>query len=279
VILPNLILPSRINQCWEYSGLDSPEHCQDKKHFKKYPHTILYQYNSRGFRDQEWPESTEELKNSIWCLGDSFTVGLGSPLEHTWPWLLQKQTGRRVINVSMDGASNNWIARRAKLIQNIINPKNIVIMWSYLHRREHNNHMLDDESRRLIHSECYNDQDDLVNFKSCIDLIKNNNVIQLFIPDHKLDIHWKKIRGTLWPLNCPNTLDELFALPESVQRELKDHFKVWTSIETSIINQTPFLENNIIKVNQLDLSRDGHHFDLITAQWVVDQIIAGLQQN
>ena len=57
MILPDFLLPSRVNKRWEFSGIDSIEQCLDKNHFKNYPHPITYSYNSRGFRDNEWPES------------------------------------------------------------------------------------------------------------------------------------------------------------------------------------------------------------------------------
>ena len=138
MILPDFILPSRINQHWEYSGIDSIEQCLNKKHFKSYPHKIEYRYNSRGFRDTEWPETLEKLKNSIWCVGDSFTVGIGSPVEHTWSYQVGQKLNTRTINISMDGASNNWIARKAQQIIDTIGPKFLVVHWSYISRREAN---------------------------------------------------------------------------------------------------------------------------------------------
>ena len=136
MILPDMFLPSRQNQICAESGMDSLDGCPDKKHFKNYPHKIEYRHNSRGFRDTEWPDTITELQDSIWCIGDSFTVGLGSPLTHTWPNILQNKLNRRCINVSLDGASNNWIARHARAIINEIKPKNLIVQWSYSHRRE-----------------------------------------------------------------------------------------------------------------------------------------------
>jgi hypothetical protein len=283
VILPDFILPSRVNQCWEYSGMDSIEHCLDKNHFKNYPYHVEYQYNSRGFRDQEWPESIEELKKAIWCVGDSFTVGLGSPVEHTWPRLLQKQTGRRVINVSMDGASNNWIARRTALIQKEINPTNIVIMWSYVHRREHKDCNLDDENRRIYTIESTN-LEDIANFKDCVEIVKHNNVIQLAIPNYlptsNFQNTWNTVRGPGWPLLAPTTVNQLVSLPDFVQNELKEHFKLWPKIQqfVELSGVVSSLNSNIIDVNRLDLARDGHHFDVVTAQWVVGQTVSMLIQ-
>ena len=61
MILPDFILHSRVNARWDYSGMDSIKDCFNKKHFKNYPHTVKYVYNSRGFRDAEWPESIEAV--------------------------------------------------------------------------------------------------------------------------------------------------------------------------------------------------------------------------
>jgi hypothetical protein len=265
--------------------MDSFEYCQDKNHFKNYPHKILYQYNSRGFRDQEWPNTVEELQQAIWCFGDSFTVGLGSPLEHTWPYLLQQKTQRRVINISMDGASNNWIARRAALVQKEINPANTVIMWSYLHRRENQNHKIDDEQRRLQYTKS-TDAEDVINFARCVEMIHSDRTVHLSIPGYALNYHrcqelWNTVRGCDWPLRLPATAQEMNLLPNFIQTELKEHFKIWTDLQTMFELQPALcpIENNIINFDKLDLARDGHHFDLITAQRVVDLIINGLNQQ
>jgi hypothetical protein len=198
--------------------------------------------------------------------------------------LLQQQTGRRVINVSMDGASNNWIARRTARIQKEINPTNIVIMWSYVHRREHKDCNLDDEHRR-IHATKSTEFEDIVNLKNCVKMIKHNNVIQLTIPNYSTILNfqniWNEIRGPDWPLTGPTTVDGLMLLPDFVQCELKEDFKLWTKLQQSIelSNIISGLTNNIINVNRLDLARDGHHFDIVTAQWVVDQTVPRLIQQ
>jgi hypothetical protein len=284
MILPDFVLPSRVNQTWRYSGMDSLELCGDKKHFESYPYTVTYQHNSRGFRDSEWPNTTEELQSAIWCVGDSFTVGLGSPIEHTWPWLLSAKTSQRVINISMDGASNNWIARCAAVIQKEIGPKNIAIMWSYVHRREHENQNLNSEQRRL-NSIRSNHLEDLLNLKDCLAIINHNNTIQLAIPEYRTNVvdyqsTWENIRGVDWPAQAPSTLNEMLALPNFVQTELKENFQIWTDLQQAIEQQTLLdnLEKNLIKVNRLDLARDGNHFDLITSQWVVDQIMPCLNR-
>jgi len=133
MILPTIQIKSQINNHRDISGMDSPEYCLRPEHYNTYPYAVDYQYNSRGFRDQDWPN---ELQNVIWCLGDSFTSGIGVPYTHTWPQILERTMGRRCINVSLDGASNNWIARQAQTLINEIAPSALVIQWSFSHRRE-----------------------------------------------------------------------------------------------------------------------------------------------
>ena len=141
-ILDAIRIISRANENSLFSGIDRPlekipiSAFRKKKHFKNYPYKIEYQYNSRGFRDQEWPNSLDKLQNLIWCVGDSFTAGVGVPFLHIWPQILQQITNVRTINISLDGASNNWIARQAGAIINEIKPKNLIVQWSYSHRRE-----------------------------------------------------------------------------------------------------------------------------------------------
>lgn len=276
MILPNLKLPSRINQCWEFSGIDHLDACLDKKHFESYPHAVTYCYNSRGFRDHEWPDSESELKNAIWCIGDSFTVGLGSPQEHTWTFCLGKITRHRVINVSMDGASNEWIARTAEKIIQAVNPAHLAIMWSYTHRRENNNAALDDEQRRWGSLRSASVDDDWQNFLQCksrIDSIAGNNV-QFSIPDfHNLiDVttSWNAIQGHDWP-PAPRDLDELNSVPSYILTEIDELHNCLAELQQALIASTM-----TINVKRKDLARDGHHFDLITAEWVASQAAAAL---
>lgn len=279
MILPNLVLPSRVNQSWKFSGLDHINQCLDKKHFLSYPHNITYNYNSRGFRDQEWPDSIEALRDSIWCIGDSFTMGLGCPVEHTWPYILSTSTDSRIINVSMDGASNEWIARITEQIVHSVNPSRIVIMWSYTHRREHSNLLLNDEDRRIYSSVSGNDED-WINFLSCkqrVDLITKS--VQFAIPDFhvqssKIISHWSQYRGTDWPVEPPATLEELNALPKWILEELHHLHHCLTDMQC-FLNFQPVLKNltSVIPVCRMDLARDYHHFDLITAHWVVQHAL------
>ena len=121
-----------INYNKKYFCPDCPKHNFDKTHFGQYPKKIHYNFNSKGFRDNEWPS---DLSNAIWCIGDSFTVGIGQPFDEIWPSQLQYNSKQNTINISETGCSNDRIAQRVKEIHARYNPKVIVVMWSYFHRR------------------------------------------------------------------------------------------------------------------------------------------------
>lgn len=271
VILPDFVLPSRINQRWQYSGMDTLELCFDKNHFLSYPYPIEYEYNSRGFRDAEWPNSIDELKNAVWCVGDSFTVGVGQPFDHIWPQVLSKQLNKRTINISMDGASNDWIARRAQSIIDNIAPNYMVILWSYTHRREHVDQSLSDEQRRIPASKTSVEED----YVAWLDLFNNirsanTKIVHSTIPDFhpiiSLNDIWNDIKDVSC-LACPNTITELDGLPKYILNEMQQVHNCYDEFKTQ-------LEPNIVHIHQrLDWARDHHHFDILTAQWLVDQVL------
>ena len=137
------------------SGLDTPELCKDLAHLRSYSKKISYRYNSRGFRDHEWPD---DLSNVVWCVGDSFTVGIGQPFEETWPQILQKKTKKRCINLGEDGCSNDTMTLRIQEIYKLYHPKFIVVMWSYFSRRRVNGKNVQYDKNH------FGDQQDFENF-------------------------------------------------------------------------------------------------------------------
>jgi hypothetical protein len=242
-----------MNESLQYSGMDFLKRCHDKNHFENYTKNISYYYNSRGFRDAEWP-TEGKLKDCIWCLGDSFTVGMGQPIEETWANVLQQKTNTRTINISMDGASNTWIARKAKYILKEISPATIVIQWSYTERRESDNASLPDCKRRKHH----NEKDILIDASDAKDFIKcfldvethkgNTDVVHTFIP------RWSLPPGKYF-----------FEDSDFMKLLFKYHG----------------LDANDIKLTtdsaQLDWARDGHHYDIKTSSKYVAHIMKLLQ--
>jgi hypothetical protein len=243
MILPNLKLISFANYYANSTGIDSLESAEKrwtKKHFLNYPYQIEYKYNSRGFRGPEWPSNVNDV---CWCVGDSFTSGVGQPYEHIWPYVFSIKSNIPTINVSMDGASNMWISRKTiELLE--IEPKYIIIQWSYVHRRERDiiigGNNLDE--RRIVRNGNVTTEEDIQNTIDCINLVeskkRNTTIIHTFIPK-----------------NVPNDYQVLF----------KD-----------LIEKTNI---NVVWFDQLDYARDFHHYDIKTSNSLAEKIIASKYIN
>ena len=213
------------------SGVDTIEGCRDKEHFKSYPKDISYRYNSKGFRDYEWPEDLSEV---IWCVVDSFTVGIGQPFEETWPYLLGEKTGKRCINLGEDGCSNDTIALRTREIFKLYNPKLVVIMWSYLQRRRIGNKNVHHDRKDFGYPE------DITNF------VKNYKLVNEL------------------PISIINTI-----IPNTVLLGIsKKILKYFLGKKTGINNI------DLFEVEQVDWARDFHHFDIKTSQNITDYMLS-----
>lgn len=273
------------------TGIDSIDRCLDKEHFLSYPHHVHYQHNSRGFRDQEWPD---DLSDTIWCLGDSFTMGVGSPWTHTWVHALQHKTGIRCINISLDGASNAWISRQAVQILTEVRPKHLVIHWSYLHRAESPELTKGDEDRRqFVNSDSIILAQQLKNFIEALTAVENasgtTKVIYSHIPGGiplatppKVAELWGRFHSAGWP-DVPITLSDFQSIPNFVKQELRhidpadmlqQYFDAIGTPEHQRFIQ--YLDSPVCipEFTCLDLARDGHHYDIETADFFTNQIIS-----
>ena len=282
MILPTILLTKTANRLAKYEGLDSIEECLDKNYFSTYPHEIHYQYNSRGFRDEEWPTN---LNNVVWCLGDSFTVGLGSPTEHLWVKILEKKISQKCINVSMNGASNHWIARQAKEILKEIQPDLMCIHWSFLMRREKNSNDLD-ENRRIQYgidslSHYINNIEFLKLFHDLENIKGHTKLVHTILLDSDIfsltesNRIWKPIAGDDWG-QLPMNSHEFHSLPSFIHTEMKSlglwHIYEYFRDRAKFCDQ--YYQDPFEKVSQLDevidFARDRYHYGPATASKLVD---------
>lgn len=285
MILPLFILPERANQQWTYSGIDSPEECFDLKHFNSFAWPVSYNYNSRGFRDDNWPDNIDELNSAIWCFGDSFTVGLGSPIEHTWWYFLSQKLSIKCFNVSLDGASNEWIARKVQELVKEVKPRAIVIHWSYTHRREAS---VESILQPMWESSYQNVADStwppfplLAEFNSLPETIKHEILEVYKLDQHIPGVHLldelrrlNSIKSTADEdtgnlINCIQQVEQVSAgipvvhsfitnfAPTDQYKNIKDQLTV---------DYVPFF-------GQVDFARDGHHYGLLTSQYFSDQLV------
>jgi len=172
-------IPYYANMVCDTIGLDSPAHCLNSAHYHSYPEQIHYKFNSMGYREKE-----QYTGNEILAVGDSFTLGLGVNADQTWPAQLSTLLNYPVLNFSLNGASNDWIARRVQELLEFFNPKAVIVHYTFSHRRERPFPNWHDDER----TECepiYTDEQNLANWKTNFETIENLSVpvIHSFIPN------------------------------------------------------------------------------------------------
>ena len=283
MILPGVNIISRHNEQALHSGIDSYKCCNDKNHYRVYLYDVSYNYNSRGFRDHEWPGSLTDFKKTIWCVGDSFTSGIGSPFEHTWPQVLSKRLGQRTINVSLDGASNNWIARQAKMRLTEIAPDIIIVHWSFSHRREKDiNEVLDP-----IWQNYYDAIKDPL-WPDCKSYMYVNR-----LPDYVQKSLFQDPKSASWFNEfdvdsdrrlafVDSTADEDFTNTQDCINQLGCdagtkiiHSFIPNWHVTNCSDKLNFNNQPVIpEFSHLDYARDGFHYDIKTSEYFVDQLVS-----
>lgn len=178
-------------------GLDSAEHCFDRKHFKNYG-PVVYRFNEIGFRTH----SVEYFKKDpILVLGDSFTLGLGVNAEDRYSDAIEKTLSVQVLNFSLNGASNDWIFRKLQQLLSYFDPQAIIIHYTFSHRRERPESSWDDNER----TECdpyYSCEENLNNwsdnfFKINL-LTAGTKVVHSFIPNwHTQPVDYSKFGNNI----------------------------------------------------------------------------------
>ena len=293
MILPDIYLSHTSNTVTPHHACDSPELCNDSAWFTQYPWPVEYRFNSRGFRDQEWPS---DLQSATWCVGDSATVGVGQPLEHTWVHLLSQRLQQRTINVSLTGASNAWILRKALSILQQVQPRRMVIHWSFFHRRENNILDQSDEDRQLHYDPDMNPdtalKTDVELFQQAVEAVNSaavyTEVVHSTVPNafpgmnrKELEGWWYQQRRSHWPEQLPIAWDNV---PRGMHRELKSH-SLGDTLHWHWAMQDYAQAHDIVLLEQEDenyqreLARDGQHYDLKTATRFVDAVLAVMQRR
>jgi hypothetical protein len=154
-------------------------------------------------------------------------------------------------------------------------------MWSYLHRRETDFFHHSSERRRL-HFEDTSTKQDIEYFKSAVDQVNNiySHAVHLTIPRFSpfyeivpdINDTWQALTGSI--VGAPSYSQDLLS-PK--YQQLKEKSTEWEQLENLLDLKEILDQSQITQVYNLDYARDGHHFDLITAQWVVDQITGRLK--
>jgi hypothetical protein len=101
---------------------------------------ILYSLNDYGFRTPQKFNNLQNKKNKrLVVFGCSFTFGIGINLEDTWGYLLAKELGYELFNLSVPGGSMDSMSRVALVWLNKIKPDLVILQQPDLSRREYVN--------------------------------------------------------------------------------------------------------------------------------------------
>ena len=175
-----LKIPAYSNKRCDTIGMDSFEQCFRIKHFTNYP-KFDYHFNSLGYRTSE-PETW--TGREILVIGDSFTLGLGCAADDIYSTKLQHTLNYPVLNFSLNGASNDWIARRFCDLLNFFDPPAVVIHYTFSHRREQDRSDWFDDERTLCeptHSDTENFDNWQTNYQTIC--ATGCNLVHSFIPN------------------------------------------------------------------------------------------------
>ena len=180
-------------------GLDSQAHCFDRILFDRHP-AVHYQFNQVGFRT----DSVDKFKhNAILVLGDSFTLGLGNNLTDRYTDILEQQLSHQVLNFSLNGASNDWIARKLQQLLQLFRPRAIVIHYTFSHRRERPQTDWHDDERtecEPFYSSEENYENWFANFQKICSLAGDIKLVHSFINNwHDQSVDYAKLGQNIIP--------------------------------------------------------------------------------
>lgn len=112
-------------------GIDCPTgHLLGSDYWHTYPvREYQYQYNSWGFRGEDYEQHLGQEINL--CVGDSNTVNIGGPIDHSWVYQLSRYFNIPTLNFGVNGLSfdevdsiiekqkNNFKVRRVFVLYNL----------------------------------------------------------------------------------------------------------------------------------------------------------------
>lgn len=260
------------NYTGKYSGMDHPDHCIDKEWFENYPvQDFDYQFNSWGFRGPEYDQYIGKTVNI--CLGDSFTINLGGPIEHSWPSLLQEKFDIPCLNLGMNGAGNDAIRLVCERASKMFDVQNTFVLYSYLNRRLVNG---------VFTSEPCDHLDNVEYFKQQV----ISDCIYQFLPawnytleeqEYLYDMAKPYIHETFWREGIQRSL-----VSEDAYNNLKG--ADWPAYKKFIDGAHPHMditseEFRLPLKYRFSTNRDGHHMNLDSNQKLVESLIEQWKQS
>lgn len=117
-------------------GMDDPEKCElGKEYWHTHPvQNFDYKFNGWGCRDHDYDQYLKENSNQLvnLCIGDSYTMNIGGPQEHSWPQLLEDRLGVPSVNIANDGMSSYYFRDAIDKIKSIVNVDQVFVLYNAL---------------------------------------------------------------------------------------------------------------------------------------------------
>jgi len=256
------------NYTSKLSGIDNPRDFYiDSEWWYGYPvQDFDYQFNSWGFRG---PEYTQYIGKPInICIGDSFTVNIGGPIEHSWSSQLTERFVIPTINLGMDGAGNDSIKLVYDRACEIFDVQNTFVMYSFFHRRLKNN--------EFIHVGCLDDKENINYFEK--NMIQD--AIYTFLPswcwdEKELDYLQNRHKNNLYNLTYSKSFSKSYKqLSKKRYNLLKGpDWVLYDEFTKGITNKT--MQDDEIFISNIgkrwySVNRDGLHLNQSANKIVAD---------
>jgi len=126
-ILPYSWYPK--NQETEWSGYDQ-QHQKDPKW--KIPFT--YRFNAQGFRTHDLTQVQNQKVNI--ALGCSHTMGVGLPIEMSWPYIIERTTNILTLNLGLGQGTTDTVSRILTNVSDMFDLQTVYILWPSSNRFE-----------------------------------------------------------------------------------------------------------------------------------------------
>ena len=252
------------------SGIDNPDSFgRTTKEWHAYPiQDFDYKFNSWGFRGPDYKQYIGKKVNL--CLGDSFTVNVGGPIEHSWCSKLALHFDVPTLNLGMDGAGNDAIRLVNDRACKIFDVQNTFVMYSFFHRRMKNNTFI---------------QVDLDHNENIKQFEKNmlQDAIYTFIPywcwnEEELDYLQNRHKNNLYNLPDSNSVSYTQLSKKMYNRYKGIDWVSYDEFTKGITNKAMqddeifimMLEKSKIKEHFAHVNRDGFHLNQIANQIIAD---------
>jgi hypothetical protein len=91
---------------------------------------VKYSFNSWGFRGDDYARFSGQKVNL--CIGDSFTLNIGGPIEHSWPYLLSTKFSIPTLNIGINGLNMHGFFAAEEVLRSQFDVQQVFMLCNVL---------------------------------------------------------------------------------------------------------------------------------------------------